>query len=501
MPDPLPPVPESRVVSKKRTRLSLVWIVPIVAAIVGAWVAVTRILGEGPSITIQLHTAEGLEAGKTKIEYNGVTVGTLTAIRLSDDHQRVIATAKMEPKTEDFLVEDTRFWVVRPRISGANVSGLGTLISGAYVGMEIGKSTKSRRKFDALDTPPVITGDVPGRFFVLRAATLGSLDNGTPLFFRHLSVGQVASYSLDPDGKAFTVKIFVRAPYDQYVNPDTRFWHASGVDVSLGADGLTVQTESLVSILVGGIAFETPAADPVRPPADENAVFTLYRDRATAFAQPAMDPQTYVVVFDESVRGLEARAPVELRGIAVGEVAEVRPQVDLTTSTFRIPVTLHVDPQRLGVHVTDLPPGTDLAAARRKLIDALVARGMRAQLRSGNLLTGARYVALDFFPDAPPVTIDWSQEPVRIPAIPCEIEELEARMSSIVRKIDQMPLKQIGDDLRKSIAELDRTLVSARGAIDGAGKMVEPSSTLNAELSSTLSEVSRAAASLRLLMD
>ena len=262
MPDRDPPrstVPESRNVPKRRTRLSLVWFIPILAAVVGAWVAVTRVLSEGPKITITMKTAEGLEAGKTKIHYNGVDIGTVETIVLSEDHQHVILTAQMAPKTEEFLVEDTKFWVVRPRISGANVTGLGTLISGAYIGMEIGSSKEDRREFVGLEIPPVITGETPGRFFILKTKDLGSLDTGTPIYFRRLQVGQVASYALDPDGKDLTVKVFVQAPYDQYVNPDTRFWHASGIDVSLSASGLTVQTQSVLSILIGGIAFESCA--------------------------------------------------------------------------------------------------------------------------------------------------------------------------------------------------------------------------------------------------
>src|ERR1019366_1762371 len=245
MPDrdrPLPPVPESKGLPKSRTRLSLVWFIPIVAALVGVWVAVTRIMGEGPVITLVFQSAEGLEAGKTKIHYNGVDIGTVTAIRLSDDHQHVIITAQMAPKSEGFLAEDTEFWVVRPRISGANVTGLGTLISGAYIGLEIGSSKEHKRDFVGLETPPVVTGEIPGRLFVPKTSDLGSLDNGTPVFFRRLQVGQGSSYALDHDGKSLTVKVFVRAPYDQYVNPNTRFWHASGIDVSLSASGLKVQT-------------------------------------------------------------------------------------------------------------------------------------------------------------------------------------------------------------------------------------------------------------------
>src|SRR5713101_5689065 len=327
MPDREPPlssVPDSRTVPKRRMRLSLVWFIPIVAASVGAWVAVTRVLSEGPKITIVFHSAEGLEAGKTKIRYNGVDIGTVTTIRLSDDHQRVITTAQMAPKTEGFLAEDTKFWVVRPRISGANVTGLGTLVSGAYIGLEIGDSKEHKRDFVGLETPPVITGAVPGRLFVLKTPDLGSLDNGTPVFFRRLQVGQVSSYALDQDGKSLTVKVFVRAPYDQYVNPNTRFWHASGIDVSLSASGLKVQTQSVLSILIGGIAFETDATGPLLPPADANTVFTLYGDRAQAFEPAARNPQTYQLIFNQSVRGLAAGAPVEFRGIPIGEVADVR---------------------------------------------------------------------------------------------------------------------------------------------------------------------------------
>ena len=498
---PLPRVPQSSAVGRGRTRLSLVWLIPIVAAAAGAWVAVTRILGEGPKITIVFLSAEGLEAGKTKIEYNGVQVGTLTAIELAPDRRHVIATAQMAPKTEDFLVDDTKFWVVRPRISGATVSGLGTLISGAYVGVEIGSSAKAQRRFEALEAPPVVSGGVPGRFFVLRTPTLGSLDNGTPVFFRRLQVGEVASYQLDGDGRAFSVRVFVKAPYDQYVTSTTRFWHASGIDLSLSASGLSVQTESIVSILVGGVAFETPATGPVHSPADAEAVFTLFRDRVDAFKPAARDPQTYIVVFNQGVRGLAPGAPVEFRGIPVGEVVEVTAQVDPKTFEFSVPVTLQLDAERLGVKVLDSTPVADREALRRHLVDALVSRGARAQLRTGNLLTGALYVAIDFFPDAPAAAVDWAQQPPHLPTIPGELEAIEARVVNIIKKLDQIPFKAIGDDLKQAIVELDRTLASARGTLDSANTMIEPNSVLGQQLDSTLQEVGGAARALRLLAD
>lgn len=511
MPDrepPFPSFPDSRAVPRKRTRISLVWFIPILAALVGAWVAVARIRSEGPKITIVFRSAEGLEAGKTKINYRGVDIGVLSTIRLSEDRQSVIAIAQMAPKTEDFLVEDTRFWVVRPRISGANVSGLGTLISGAYIGIEIGNSKEEKTDFVALETPPVVNIDVPGRFFVLTTSDLGSLDTGTPIFFRRLQVGQVASYALNKDGQFFTVKIFVKAPYDQYVTVNTRFWQASGVDVSLSASGLSVQTQSLLSILIGGIAFEAPATGAVLPVAQANTVFTLFSDRKEAFRPAARNPQTFELIFNESVRGLVPGAPVEFRGVPIGEVAAVRAQVDVKTLEFSVPVTIHLDAQRLGVKVVGLKSQSEYGAMRRKLFDSLVARGVRAQLRTGNLLTGSVFVAFDFFPGAPPATVDWSQTPVQLPTIPGQLQVMQAKVTGIINKLDKMPLEQIGDNLRKAIADLDLTLVSARGTLlsaqgtlDNTSTLTGPNSAQIQQLGDTLREVSRAARSLRVLAD
>ena len=509
------PIPESRAVSRKQTRLSMVWVIPIVAAVVGIWVGIARLRSEGPSITIVFQSAEGLEAGKTKINYRGVDIGTITGIRLAEDHERVIATAQMAPRTENFLVDDTRLWVVRPRISGANVTGLGTLISGAYIGVEIGSSKESRRDFVALETPPVVTGNVQGRFFILKTPDLGSLDTGTPLFFRHLQVGQVASYTLDSDGMHFTLKVFVRAPYDRYVTANTRFWQASGIDLQLSANGLSVQTQSLLSILIGGVAFETPPEGERTPAADTNTVFTLFDTRAKAFEPAARNPQIFQLIFNESVRGLNVGAPVEFRGVQVGEVASVRAQVDLKTLKFSVPVTIHLDAQRLGVKFVGLKNNTDFEGLRRKFFDTMVEHGVRAQLRTGNLLTGAVFVAFDYFPGVAPVTIDWSQKPVQLPTTPGQLQATEEKLTNIIDKVDKMPFEQIGDSVRKSIDDLDvtlatanqtlntmnQTLMTARGTIQNANDFVEPNSVQSQELDSTLQEMRRAARSVRVLTD
>jgi len=405
--DTFPQVTESKTVPKKRTRLSFVWIIPIVAAAAGVWIAVTRILEKGPEITIVFSTGEGLEANKTKIEYDGLEIGKLTSIKLADDHKHVIATAAMGPKSKEFLVKDLKFWVVKPRVSGLNVTGLGTLISGYYIGVQLGESKESERKFTALESPP-LTGDVPGKMFLLKTAELGSLGEGTPIYFRQLQAGQVVSYELDKDGKVLNVKIFVQAPYDQYVTPDTRFWNASGVDVTLSASGLHVQTESVMSILAGGIGFETPASDSPLPPAEANTTFTLFDERASAFRPAIRDPHIYLMVFKQSVRGLEVGAPVVMDGIMIGEVTSINPQFDAKKVEFTVPVTVVVDPTRYGVRFVNLPEGQNAVSNNKIVMDTLVAHGLRAQLKTGNLISGSLYVAVDLFPDEPPESLDWS---------------------------------------------------------------------------------------------
>ncbi|HTY89385.1 MAG TPA: MlaD family protein [Candidatus Acidoferrum sp.] len=454
---PLPVVPEAQVVSKKRARFSFIWLIPAVAALAGIWIGITTIRNQGPTITIVFRSADGLEAGKTKIRYNGVEVGTLTTIRLSEDYRQVIATAEMSPRTEEFLVKDTQFWVVRPQISGANVSGLSTLISGAYIGMEIGQLKERERHYVALEDAPLETGGVRGRFFILKTPQLGSLNKGSPLYFRRLQAGQVASYELDQTGKFLNVKVFVQEPYDQFVTSDTRFWQASGIDVSLSARGLQIQTESLLSILVGGIAFETPVTDGPRAPAAENTVFNLNQDREEAFRPSAVNPQTYTVVFKQSVRGLSVGAPVEFEGIPIGEVTDVQAQFDAKTFEFSVPVTIRVDPERFGVKTLDLAPGEHAVSDRKKLMDTLVSRGLRAQLQNGSLITGSKLISLDFYPDTPPVALDWSKEPVQLPTLPGGIESIESSLVNVSKHIEQIPFKDVGDNLNKTLGDVQQT--------------------------------------------
>jgi paraquat-inducible protein B len=432
-------------------------------AFLGGWIAVQKLLAEGPTIEISFASADGLEAGKTTVKYNGVDVGTIETLKVGGDRQRIIASVRMAPETRDWLVEGTSFWVVRPRIAGGSVTGLGTLLSGSYVGMSVGGGSESVRSFSALEVPPVVAGNAPGRFFGLRASNLGSLDYGTPIYFRRIQVGQVASYRLDDDGRGVTLRIFINAPYDRFVKLETRFWQASGLDFSLGANGLNVQTQSLVSVLIGGLAFDTPPEQAEADPAPADSGFELFGDQVSAMKAPERGAVQYLLYFEESVRGLSVGAPVTLLGLPIGEVTSIRLEAGKRRNVeVRARVRVAVYPERFLDMLADpqnLTGGKPLTPAiRREVIDRLVARGLRAQLQTGNLLTGQLYVALTYVANEARATIDWAGEPPVFPVAKGGFTDIEAKLTSILTKLDRLPLDAIGSDLKQSLATLAETL-------------------------------------------
>jgi paraquat-inducible protein B len=255
---PLPPtddLPEAVPDPTRRRRLPFAFLLPAIVIVVAGIVVIQQQLARGPSIDINFLSADGLEANKTKIRYKDVDIGDVTDIHVSKDRKKVVVTARIHRDASDYLVDDTRFWVVRPRVAGGSVTGLGTLVSGAFISVDVGHSAVKRRNFDGLEVPPIVTSDLPGREFILHAEDIGSLSVGSTVFYRHIDVGQVVAYALDPGGASVTIKVFIYKPYDSYVTPSTRFWQASGIDMSIDADGVKLRTESLTSILEGGVAF------------------------------------------------------------------------------------------------------------------------------------------------------------------------------------------------------------------------------------------------------
>ncbi|VTU25638.1 PqiB family protein [Variovorax sp. RA8] len=513
------PLPTPVVVRRRNWLPSLIWLIPIVAALVGI-ALVARILTErGPEVVLTFKTAEGLEANKTAVRYKNVQIGTVQTIRLASDRSNVRVTVQLNKEAKSFTAQDTRFWVVRPRLDTSGISGLGTLLSGAYIGADAGASEETASEFTGLETPPIVTRDASGKQFLLRARDVGSLDIGSPVYFRRIKVGQLAAYELDGDGRGVTLRVFINTPYDKFVGANTRFWHASGLDVQLGANGVKLRTQSLATIVLGGIAFQAPD-DAQGPVAQENTTFALAEDEAAAMKEPDGPSQPLLMHFNQSLRGLSPGAVVDFRGVEIGEVKSIGVEFDPQVREFKMPVLVQVYPDRLR---RQSPGSQEPRYTQAERLKFLIDKGLRAQLRTGNLLTGQVYVALDFFPKAPPAKVDINQNPIELPTVANSLDEIQAQVGDIARKLNKVPFEEIGRDLRKTLATLDKTLLGAeqlvaslkndvspemaaamkdvRKTLNSAEKTLADDSPLQQDMRQTLQEVTRAAGSLRVLTD
>jgi paraquat-inducible protein B len=466
--------PEAIVQPKKKFSFSIVWLVPVVAVLIGGWLVYKALSEKGPTITITFESAEGLEAGKTKIKYKDVEIGQVEAIDLAKDLSHVIVTVELHKEANSYLNENTRFWVVRARVAAGGVSGLGTIFSGAYIGIDPGKSGKPTRSFKGLEIPPVVTTGLPGGHFTLKAENLGSLDIGSPVYYRKIRVGQVVAYELDKGGKAVDIKIFIHAPHDQEVRQNTRFWNASGLDVTLDASGIRVNTESFVTLMVGGIAFDTPTNLEPGGPAPESETFRLYESREKIFEQEYKERKPWLLYFDGSVRGLTVGAPVELQGIKIGEVTNITLEFDQVKQAFRIPVLIGIEPERIKFIGRETGPSP---VDRQRGMNILVEKGLRAQLKTGSLLTGQLLVSMDMYPDAPPAKINWEGKYPEFPTIPTPMEEITRSVTRIVEKFDKLPLEQIGNDLRDTMAHLNKTTEDLRKMVKNLDQSVVPAAS------------------------
>lgn len=483
-------IPAAVVKKIRSNEFSLIWLIPIITLLIGIFFIGQAIVERGTNITISFKTAEGLTIG-TKIKYRNVDVGEVKKIKLSHDRKNVIVDAQLTRQAKKMLLEDTKFWVVRPRISGGSITGLGTLLAGSHIGMDAGESSESADEFIGLEHPPIITSDLPGRIYRLQSDDIGSLDIGSPVYYRHIQAGQVVGYELSPNGKRVIVTVYINSPYDKFVNLQTRFWHANGIDVKLDGSGVKINTESLVSILLGGIAFENVENisridgsvvkdDALEPQAAENTYFNAFKNQDDAFKTPDTYVAHTVMIFNESVRGLSPGAQVDFQGINIGEVVSTSIDYDAVNKKINVVVSANLYPDRLR---SKFHKSSNLKRTNStELIGLLVSRGLRAQLRSSSLITGQLYIALDFFPKAPKVVFDANKTPLEIPTITGSLRELQTTLASIANKLDKVPFDKIGQDLHQTLNNANRLIVQIDEKI-----APEATATLT-ELRSTLQE-------------
>jgi len=464
---PVDELPEAHI--EKPRGISIVWLIPLIAALVGGWLAYKTISESGPTITITFENAAGLEAGKTKIKYKSVTVGQVEKIELTS-LKYVTVTAKVDKGADEYMTENTRFWVVRPRIGAEGISGLETLISGAFIGIDprTGPPTST---FIGLEKPPGISIDDEGATFQLQAQNLGSTLPGTPIYHRDIKVGRVVDYKLAEGEEGVVIDIFIEAPHHLLVHDTSRFWQKTGIDISYGAEGLEFQVGSLATLLGGGISFDTPVtAGGSKDPSKSGTAFRLFKDLKSIGQAKYVKKNPYLLRFDGSVRGLSIGAPVEFKGIRVGSVVDIAAKFDPETLSVDIPVVIELEPERLA-------SSKEVEAQEGKKYEIgskMVELGLRAQLKTGSLLTGQLFVELEFFPDLPKAQLIFGDKYPEIPTIPSTMDQLRHNVTDFMAELNRLPLDKIAQELLGTMQGANRFANSP--------ELLEAVHTLNATL-------------------
>ncbi len=405
---------------KEGWQFNTIWIIPLVALVLGIYMVIHTFMTEGPDITIAFKTAEGLTAGKTKIKYRNVQMGLVTEVELTEDYEGVIVHVKMDLQAKPLLREDTEFWVVTARIGLGNISGLDTLLSGAYIELAPGAGEPGKRRFTALERPPLTPAEAPGLRLTLLSERATSVSTGDVVLYKGYRVGRVESTEFDSEIRKVRYMIFIDAPFHELVDSSVRFWNYSGVTLYAGAEGFQVSTGSLETVLLGGVAFAHPPGIPAGEAVEPEAEFKLYDDYNAILENPFRHGMYYVVSFAQSLKGLLPGAPVEYRGIPVGRVERLLVKEMINEQAGKgvegtgepIPVLIYVEPGRMS-----LPDRAASLDVMRHAISTGVRNGMRATLDTGNLLTGAKYIGIDYFDVQEEAQVGQWQQYTTIPTI------------------------------------------------------------------------------------
>jgi paraquat-inducible protein B len=449
-------VPEARV--RKHRWFAWVWIVPITAAGIVIWLAVRTLVARGPDIQIVFHSVEGLQARQSTIQHRGVTVGTVEQLELAPDMSQVVVHARITRAAARWLNENTKFYIVSPRVSVEGISGLSTLVSGSYIEMSPAPGKGEQRKFIGLDDAPGVDPSTPGRTFMMSTSDLGSLTRGSPISYHGVSVGEVQDYAISPDGQHINVTAFIRSPYDGLVHPETRFWNAGGVDVALGAQGLRIRANSWQQLLSGGIAFETPPAALKTAPSATGAAFPLYDNRRAAFRDPRSTQIVYIADFSGNLRGVDAGTPVELEGVDIGQVRDSQLRYDPKAHTLTTLVTIAIDPDRIQIQNMPRPANTDSGQAAQQWIETLVAHGLRAQVTTANLITGLKIIALDMVKGAGPARVEHVDQYLKLPTT--SSQDVTEILQSLRDVLNNLERATSGPEIGHAIKSLDATLTN-----------------------------------------
>lgn len=470
---------------------SPVWIFPIVTALIGAWILFYHYSHQGPEVTLITTNAEGIEGGKTTIKSRSVDVGVVESAILTDDLTHVEIKARLNAGMEKLLHGDSVFWVVKPQVGREGISGLGTLLSGAYIELQPGKKGVQPAEYQLLDSPPLAPPDAKGIRVILDSKKAGQLSPGDPVLFRGYRVGSVETSTFDTQKRTISYQLFINAPNDRLVTGNVRFWKDSGIAVDLTSAGMRVEMGSLSTLFGGGVSFDVPEGLDQGQPVAQHTAFKLYDDQRSIQDSLYTDHIDYLMFFKDSVRGLQPGAPVEFRGIRLGTVGKVpffAPGMrQVLDDDYRIPVLIRIEPERLINQVGDTP---DIA----QHIDGLMKRGLRGSLKTGNLVTGALYVDMDFFPKEPPL------KEIRefggykiIPTVSGGLAQIQQRLMETLDKINNLPLNPMIQQATNTLSESQATMRRLQATLDNLNKLTASQSMqqLPQDMQKTLRELNR----------
>lgn len=438
---------------RRRRRIPLVWIVPLLTGLIAVWLAWDTFSRRGPTITIAFDSASGLTAGQSQLKYKNVVMGTVKGIAIAPDLTHVNVTVETVREAESLLTDKTIFWVVKPELFAGNITGLETLLSGSYIGMRPSAEKGSpKRNFVGNQDPPVLQAWTKGTTFRLKSKRLGSISLGSPIFYRDLEVGTVLGWDLADLASSVTIHAFVRAPFDQYVHNDSTFWNASGLSVKLAGGGISVQMESLRALLLGGIAFDTPA-DSTQKAAALNHGFPLYSNMEEAKSAGFGQQIQLMSYFPGSVAGLDVGSEVTLHGLKIGEVTDVSLIFDPKRDAIVVPVHYRVEAGRIG----------NIAAAQGMdagtLAEEMIKRGLRATLQAPSLITSGKIIALERMPDAPRAELEKQGDVFVIPTSEVGgFDSIARSANELLSKINRIDFDKIGRSLSGAMAGLDDTI-------------------------------------------
>jgi len=478
----------------------MVWVVPVVAALVGVWMIWQHVRSHGPVASVSFETADGILAGKTEVRCRSVRVGFVKSVDLAADLNSVTVRLQMDPDTRNLLTEGSRFWVVRPRVSGTDISGLGTLLTGAYIELDPGNGPEGALDFVGLESPPATISSIPGLRLRLHADQAASLVAGSPIYYRGFEIGRIEGKTLDPAGRRIVYNAFVREEYSELIRKNTRFWNTSGIDVTAGVDGFKVRTPSFQAMFTGGVSCAVPGGMEPGVLANDGATFNLYVGENEAMNTPFDPNMRMLLLFDHSVRGLKQGAPVEFRGMPIGRVADISFQYLKGDGDMRVPVLVEIDTRLLLVDRTDRDDEADV-----EYLEQAVSDGLRASLKTASLITGALYVDLDYYADAVEIEVTHVADFPVMPTISSGFAQLESKLSLILDKIESLPLDEMvvkftvaADETATTVAEARETLREVEASSAMLRAMLEKPSIqqLPDDLADTMIKLQNSIASL-----